>query len=263
MFYTLAAPRFSPLAAPPDVWVSAPARVTTHTVPLTWGGQDGASGLAGYDVDLQVDAGAWQRVLTHTQATAHTFTDLPGERYTFRVTATDNVGNAATAERTMTLAQITKYYYHGGQRVALRQGQALYFLHSDHLGSTSLTTDAAGNVVARRRYAPYGKERWAEGTLPTDFGFTGQRDVPGTGLMYYRARYYHPALGRFSSADTLVPNPSDPQSLNRYSYVRNNPVKDTDPSGHFANVIVGAAIGAVIGAAVSAGPQMIQNAREG
>jgi len=111
------------------------------------------------------------------------------------------VGNTATAERTVALAQITKYYYHGGQRVALRH--ALYFLHpsrlradTDHLGSTSLTTDAVGNVVARRRYAPYGKERWAAGALPTDCGFTGQRDVPGTGLMYYRARYYHPALGR-------------------------------------------------------------------
>ena len=86
--------------------------------------------------------------------------------------------------------------------------------------------------MARRRYAPYGKERWAEGTLPTDFGFTGQRDVPGTGLMYYRARYYHPALGRFISADTIVPSPGDPQSLNRYAYVRNNPLKYTDPSGH-------------------------------
>ena len=51
--------------------------------------------------------------------------------------------------------------------------------------------------------------------------------------MYYRARYYHPALGRFISADTLVPSPSDPQSLNRYSYVLNNPLKYTDPSGHF------------------------------
>ncbi|MCD4739545.1 MAG: fibronectin type III domain-containing protein, partial [Anaerolineae bacterium] len=76
-------------AVPPDVWVSAPAQVTTNTIiPLTWGGQDSASGLARYDVDLQVDAGVWQRVLMHTQATAHTFTDLPGERYTFRVTAT-------------------------------------------------------------------------------------------------------------------------------------------------------------------------------
>jgi hypothetical protein len=47
------------------------------------------------------------------------------------------------------------------------------------------------------------------------------------------ARYYHPALGRFVSADTIVPEPGNPQDLNRYSYTRNNPVRYTDPSGHF------------------------------
>jgi hypothetical protein len=50
--------------------------------------------------------------------------------------------------------------------------------------------------------------------------------------MYYRARYYDPAIGRFISADTIVPNPENPQDLNRYAYVRNNPLKYTDPSGH-------------------------------
>jgi hypothetical protein len=63
------------------------------------------------------------------------------------VTATDRVGNATTAERTVARVQITKYYYHGGQRVALRRAGVVYYLHTDHLGSTSLTTDAAGNVV--------------------------------------------------------------------------------------------------------------------
>ncbi|MCD4738027.1 MAG: RHS repeat-associated core domain-containing protein [Anaerolineae bacterium] len=50
----------------------------------------------------------------------------------------------------------------------------------------------------------------------------------------YHARYYHPALGRFVSADTIVPNPSDPQSLNRYAYTLNNPLKYTDPSGYLS-----------------------------
>ena len=50
--------------------------------------------------------------------------------------------------------------------------------------------------------------------------------------MNYRARYYHPALGRFISADTIVPSPGDPQALNRYAYVQNNPLKYTDPTGH-------------------------------
>ena len=50
--------------------------------------------------------------------------------------------------------------------------------------------------------------------------------------MYYRARYYAQGLGRFISADTIVPDSSNPQSLNRFSYTRNNPVKYIDPDGH-------------------------------
>jgi len=53
-----------------------------------------------------------------------------------------------------------------------------------------------------------------------------------TGLYYYNARYYDPEIGRFISPDTIVPNPANPQSLNRYSYCLNNPLKYIDPSGH-------------------------------
>ncbi len=52
------------------------------------------------------------------------------------------------------------------------------------------------------------------------------------GLYFYHARYYDPALGRFIQPDTIVPNPGDPQALNRYSYAANNPVRYMDPSGH-------------------------------
>jgi len=52
--------------------------------------------------------------------------------------------------------------------------------------------------------------------------------------LYYGAHYYDPALMRFVQADTLVPDPANPQSLNRYAYVLNNPLKYTDPTGHAA-----------------------------
>jgi RHS repeat-associated protein len=52
------------------------------------------------------------------------------------------------------------------------------------------------------------------------------------GLLYYNARYYLPGIARFISADTLVPNPTNPQNWNRYSYTNNNPVRFTDPTGH-------------------------------
>ncbi len=68
--------------------------------------------------------------------------------------------------------------------------------------------------------------------MPTDYQFTGQKKDTGTGLYYYGARYYDPVTGRFVSADTIVPSSGNPQSLNRYSYVYNNPVKYTDPTGH-------------------------------
>jgi RHS repeat-associated protein len=71
------------------------------------------------------------------------------------------------------------------------------------------------------------------GTVPTDKKFTGQR-LDGTGLYYYGARYYDANIGRFISADTIVPNPANPQCFNRYSYCLNNPLKYTDPTGHWS-----------------------------
>ena len=146
-------------------------------------------------------------------------------------------------------ATVTKYYYLGGQRIAMRvQGDpdpaknGIFYLHADHpslrsgqaLGSASLTTNQSGAVVAQQRYYPYGEVRWSSGTMPTDRTFTGQQILPSTGgLMYYGARFYSPAIGRFLSADTIVPSPGNPQDWNRYAYARNDPLKYTDPSGHW------------------------------
>jgi RHS repeat-associated protein len=77
--------------------------------------------------------------------------------------------------------------------------------------------------------------RYVTGTLPTDITFTGQRsNLDQIGLYYFKARFYASSLGRFVSADTIVPRASDPQQLNRYAYGLNNPVKYIDPSGHAA-----------------------------
>jgi len=155
--------------------------------------------------------------------------------YTFRIKATDNVSNTTTdwqVSQPVAVYGVTKYYTHGSNRVAMRRGDALYYLNGDHLGSTSLTTDDTGNIVSEVRYLPYGEERWTSGATPTDFTFTGQRNEAGFGLMDYNARYYNPRLGRFISPDTIVPDPLDSQMFNRYAYVNSNPVKYVDPSGH-------------------------------
>ena len=126
-----------------------------------------------------------------------------GMSYTFRVRAIDNVGNTSAwveSETATVQTTVTKYYYLAGQRVAMRQGDALTYLYGDHLGSTSLITNTAGAVVAETRYLPYGQVYWQWGASQTDFGFTGQR-LDGFGLMDYNARYYDPLLARFISPD--------------------------------------------------------------
>ncbi|MEW6033452.1 MAG: RHS repeat-associated core domain-containing protein [Chloroflexota bacterium] len=102
--------------------------------------------------------------------------------------------------------------------------------------------------VSSLRYFPYGSTRSSSGALGTDRKFTSQR-LDLSGLYYYGARYYDPQVGRFVSPDTIVPDPANPQALNRYTYVYNNPLKYTDPSGHlgfFAAIGLGALIGAVV-----------------
>ena len=82
------------------------------------------------------------------------------------------------------------------------------------------------------RYRPYGEDRDTGSSLNTDRKFTGQTEDETAGLYWYASRAYDPAIGRFVSPDPIVPAPGNPQALNRYSYVYNNPLKYVDPSGH-------------------------------
>ena len=66
----------------------------------------------------------------------------------------------------------------------------------------------------------------------TDRMYTGQREMSGLGIYYYNARFYDPGLGRFISPDSITPDAANPQAWNRYSYVLNNPINSTDPTGH-------------------------------
>lgn len=130
-------------------------------------------------------------------------------------------------------------------------GMSPFHTHlNNHLGSTSLTTDKNGVKTSEMRYKPWGEVRsWWTSALATtpayklaDYTFTGQYSymdddlstpaTEGFGLMFYNARMYDPALGRFTSADTIIPN--GVQGLDRYAYVNNSPINFTDPSGHAA-----------------------------
>jgi RHS repeat-associated protein len=152
-----------------------------------------------------------------------------------------------------------KYIFANGKRVAVKTTEAapldVRYYHQDHLGSTSVVTLSNGTVYEENFYKPFGEDLGGSGS-GSSHRFTGQELDFETGLYNYGARYYNPVLGKFISADTIVPYPGNPQTLNRYGYCGNNPVLYVDPSGHFFGiddliyVAIFAAKGAVIGAAV-------------
>jgi RHS repeat-associated protein len=116
--------------------------------------------------------------------------------------------------------------------ISASSGESAVYIHPDHLGSASLVTDAQGNLVQDLAYQPFGEIAVSNGNSPLHHKYTGQEHDSETGLYFYNARYYDPHLGRFITADSIVPSAGDPQSLNRYAYVRNNPIIYDDPSGH-------------------------------
>ena len=101
----------------------------------------------GGEYQYRVDEGAWTDWLTGTTATPAGFAGELGHVYHFRVRTWDRVGNerpypAAPDTTTRIRAPVTKYYYASGQRIAMRQGD-VYYIHTDHLGSTSVLSDRA------------------------------------------------------------------------------------------------------------------------
>ncbi|MBI5149483.1 MAG: fibronectin type III domain-containing protein [Candidatus Omnitrophica bacterium] len=164
-------------------------------------------------------------------------------------------------------ARTTKFIFLGGQRVAAVTnspsiGSTTLYYHADHLGGANVLTDATGFKKELIEYEPFGQESRHEKYGSSEeiawYYFTGKKTDDESGLIYFGARYYDPKLGRFITPDTIVPYPSDPQSFNRYSYARNNPVNVIDPTGHkwswtkFWHAAVGAIVGVV--AAIVLGP---------
>jgi RHS repeat-associated protein len=101
-----------------------------------------------------------------------------------------------------------------------------------------MLADAAGSVVLQRSFDAYGNVRHSTGSANSSLGFAGEWTNPTDGTVYLRARHYQPALGRFLQRDSFPGVPMRPQSLNRYAYAENNPVRFTDPSGHFLDTLL-------------------------
>jgi RHS repeat-associated protein len=105
-----------------------------------------------------------------------------------------------------------------------------WFYHPDHLGSTSYITDEAGNVIENVSYEPYGKVIASENSESYKI-YTGHFSDEQTNQYYFGERYYKPSIGQFISPDPTIQYIYNPQSLNRYGYVLNNPYRYTDPTG--------------------------------
>jgi len=172
------------------------------------------------------------RLITVTNGTTVTVFTYDGDgkrvKQTVAPTTTVFIGNYCEIAISGTQRITTTYYYANGRRVAMRTAAGVTYIHSDHLGSTAVTSGAQSGDI---KYFPYGATR--SGAVSTAYKFTGQRLDDSTGLYYYGARYYDAAIGRFVQADSIVPGAGNPQALNRYSYVLNNPLKYHDPSGHW------------------------------
>ena len=122
------------------------------------------------------------------------------------------------------------------------------YLHKDYLDSTEVVTDENGYRLISFAYDAFGSRRhadWSKALTDSELktlaktlniknrrGFTGHEHLDRTGIIHMNGRIYDPVLARFLSPDPLVSNPYFSQSYNRYSYVLNNPLGMTDPSGY-------------------------------
>lgn len=113
------------------------------------------------------------------------------------------------------------------------------FLFHDHIGSVIRAVSASGAVIEGMDYGAFGERRgYTDPTLPaavpqtTTRGFTGHEMIDGTDVVHMNGRIYDSKLGRFLQADPVIQEPNNPQNFNRYTYVLNNPLSLTDPSGY-------------------------------
>ncbi|MCX6023099.1 MAG: hypothetical protein NTZ05_15490 [Chloroflexi bacterium] len=122
------------------------------------------------------------------------------------------------------------------------------YYHYDGNGTVRAITDAAGAVVERYDYDAFGALRNTPSGATNDRRYTGEQHDAESGYTFLRARYYDPALGRFISKDPFPGVQQDPQTLNGYIYVGNNPLVRTDPSGKCWIFCIGLVFSAVYGA---------------
>jgi len=123
------------------------------------------------------------------------------------------------------------YIYDGSTLVGrINPDGSKHYFHDDNLGSVSLITNQSGAIIEQTFFEPFGLVE--EGGTAEDKLYTGQFSDDATGQYYYGSRYYLHIRGQFGQPDPIIKSVYDPQTLNRYSYVRNNPYINIDPTGN-------------------------------
>ncbi len=159
-----------------------------------------------------------------------------GDRLRQTVNSTNTVDYVLDTlnQYTQVLSDGSNSYLYGLGRIGEKNATDWSYHLPDALGSVRQQIDAWGDVTKTTTYDPFGNVYEAAGDAASVYGFAGEYHDQALDLIHLRARYYNPYLNQFIQADTIVPDSMNPQTINKYTYVLNNPVNYTDPSGHCA-----------------------------
>ncbi len=160
-----------------------------------------------------------------------------------------DINNNVVAE-TDSSGTITDEILWGHQPLARKtNGSWYYYIYNAHGDVVGLVNES-GTVVNTYEYTPWGEIRNETETVDNPIKYAGEYYDDELDMIYLRARYYDPQIGRFTSQDIEEGEISNPLDINRYVYCRNNPIKYVDPTGEgvlLACIIIGAVVGAVAG----------------
>jgi RHS repeat-associated protein len=132
----------------------------------------------------------------------------------------------------ITNSTFNEYIFFGGKRIARRDySNNVNYYFADHLGTARIVANSSGTILDDSDFYPFGGERVSLNSSPQNYKFAGKERDSESGLDNFGARYDSSSLGRFMSPDPLGGRMIDPQTLNKYSYTRNNPINLIDPTG--------------------------------
>ncbi len=174
--------------------------------------------------DHRQDSGAWKTFKT----------DYVGKLY-----QQEQRYKGSTLENTRHKYRVGNIMVVRNHNTTLGRSEQVHYQHTDHQGSILSVTNKSGTVLEQFFYTAFGKPMKLSGSslvqaiIPMERGYTGHEMLPNLDIIQMGGRIYDPTLGRFLQADPNIQAPVNLQNYNRYSYVLNNPLSYTDPSGYF------------------------------